>query len=36
VVVTALKEGDTRFKATMNADELNRSVEETEATRIYE
>jgi uncharacterized repeat protein (TIGR01451 family) len=36
VIVTALKEGDTRFKATMNADELNRSVEETEATRIYE
>lgn len=36
VVVTALKQGDTRFKATMNADELNRSVEETEATRIYE
>ena len=36
VVVMALKEGDTRFKATMNADELTRPVEETEATRVYE
>jgi hypothetical protein len=36
VIVTALKEGDVRFKATMNAGELGRSVEETEATRIYE
>jgi len=36
IVVTALREGDTRFKATMNADELNRPVEETEATRVYE
>ena len=36
VVVTALREGDTRFKATMNADELTRPVEETEATRVYE
>jgi len=36
VVVTALKAGDTRFKATMNSDELERSVEETEATRVYE
>ncbi|MBN2137714.1 MAG: DUF11 domain-containing protein [Sedimentisphaerales bacterium] len=36
VVVTALREGDTRFRATMNADELTRPVEETEATRIYE
>jgi uncharacterized repeat protein (TIGR01451 family) len=36
VIVTALKEGDVRFKATMNASELGRSVEETEATRIYE
>ncbi|MBN2270350.1 MAG: DUF11 domain-containing protein [Sedimentisphaerales bacterium] len=36
VIVTALKEGDTRFKTTMNTDELTRPVEETEATRIYE
>ena len=36
VVVTALKEGDTRFKTTMKTDELTRPVEETEATRIYE
>jgi len=36
VIVTAMKEGDTRFKTTMNADELSRPVEETEATRVYE
>jgi len=36
VVVTALKPGDTRFKATINTDELTRPVEETEATRVYE
>jgi hypothetical protein len=36
VIVTALKKGDTRFKTTMNADELTRPVEETEATRVYE
>jgi len=36
VVITAVKPGDTRFKVTMNADELSRPVEETEATRVYE
>jgi len=36
VVVTAVKPGDTRFRATMNTDELTRPVEETEATRVYE
>lgn len=36
VIITALREGDTRFKTTMNADELGRPVEETEATRVYE
>jgi len=36
VVATALSAGDTRFKATMNTDELGRPVEETEATRIYD
>ena len=36
VIITAMKEGDTRFKATMNTDELTRPVEETEATRVYE
>jgi len=36
VIVTAVKEGDTRFKTTMNTDELTRPVEETEATRVYE
>jgi len=36
VIITAMKEGDTRFKTTMNTDELTRPVEETEATRVYE
>lgn len=36
VVVTAVKAGDVRFKATMNTDQLARPVEETEATRIYD
>lgn len=36
VVVTAVKTGDVRFKATMNADQLGRPVEETEATHLYE
>ncbi len=36
VIVTAMKEGDTRFKTTMTADEFGRPVEETEATRVYE
>jgi uncharacterized repeat protein (TIGR01451 family) len=36
VVVTALKPGDIRFKVTMNTDQLDRPVEETEATHLYE
>jgi len=36
VIITAMKEGDTRFKTTMNTNELTRPVEETEATRVYE
>jgi uncharacterized repeat protein (TIGR01451 family) len=36
VVVEAVKAGDVRFKAVMNVDQLTRSVEETEATHIYE
>jgi uncharacterized repeat protein (TIGR01451 family) len=36
MVVTAVKAGDVRFKATMNTDQLARPVEETEATRIYD
>ncbi len=35
VVVQALQPADTRFKVTMNADQLTRSVEETEATHLY-
>ncbi|UCG47390.1 MAG: DUF11 domain-containing protein [Phycisphaerales bacterium] len=35
VVVEAVKPGDVRFKVTMNTDQLTRSVEETEATRVY-
>ena len=35
VNVKAVSEGDVRFKATMNSDELGRSVIETEATRFY-
>ena len=35
VVVRAVEPGDTRFKVTMNSDQLTRPVEETEATRIY-
>ena len=36
VVVEALRPGDIRFKAVMNADQLSRPVEETEATHLYE
>ena len=36
VVVAAVKPGDVRFKATLNTDQLTRSVEETEATHLYE
>jgi uncharacterized repeat protein (TIGR01451 family) len=36
VVGTAVKPGDVRFKVIMNTDQLTRSVEETEATHLYE
>jgi uncharacterized repeat protein (TIGR01451 family) len=36
VVVSAVKPGDVRFKAVLNADQLTRPVEESEATHIYE
>lgn len=36
VVVKAVKAGDVRFKVSMQTDELDRPVEETEATRHYE
>ena len=36
VVVKALTAGDVRFKATMNTDQIDRPVEETEATHLYE
>ena len=36
ITVKALKAGDVRFKATMTTAELGRSVEETEATQLYE
>jgi uncharacterized repeat protein (TIGR01451 family) len=36
VVVSAIKPGDVRFKAVMNADQLTRPVEETESTHVYE
>ena len=36
VVVEAVRPGDVRFKAIMNADQLGRPVEETESTHIYE
>jgi len=35
VVVQALAPADTRFKVTMNADQLTRPVEENEATHLY-
>jgi hypothetical protein len=36
VVVEAVRPGDVRFKAVMNADQLSRPVEKTESTHIYE
>jgi uncharacterized repeat protein (TIGR01451 family) len=36
IVVEAVRPGDVRFKAVMNADQLGRPVEETESTHIYE
>jgi uncharacterized repeat protein (TIGR01451 family) len=36
VTVKALKAGDVRFKAALTTAELERSVEETEATQLYE
>ena len=36
VTVKAIGAGDIRFKTIMNTDQLDRSVEETEATRLYE
>ncbi len=36
IVVAAVKPGDVRFKAVMNADQLTRPVEETESTHVYE
>jgi uncharacterized repeat protein (TIGR01451 family) len=36
VIVEAVRPGDVRFKAIMNADQLTRPVEETEATHLYE
>jgi uncharacterized repeat protein (TIGR01451 family) len=35
ITVRALDEGDVRFKAVMSSDQLDRSVEESEATRFY-
>jgi uncharacterized repeat protein (TIGR01451 family) len=36
VTVKALRPGDVRFRATLTTAELSRSVEETEATQLYE
>lgn len=36
VIVEAVRPGDVRFKASMNADQLTRPVEETESTHIYD
>ena len=36
VVVAAVKPGDVRFKVIMRSDELTRTVEESEATHLYE
>jgi hypothetical protein len=36
VTIKAKAAGDIRFKATMKNDQLDRDVEETEATRFYE
>ncbi|MBI1369548.1 MAG: DUF11 domain-containing protein [Planctomycetes bacterium] len=35
VVVKAVKEGDVRFKVSMNSDQIGRPVEETEATNFF-
>jgi len=35
VVIKAVKEGDVRFRVTMNSDQLDRDVEETESTNFY-
>ena len=35
VVVKAVEQDDTRFKVSMNTDEFERPVEETEATNLY-
>jgi len=36
VVVKAVKAGDVRFKVIMNTDQIDRPVQETEATHLYE
>jgi len=36
IIVNAVKPADTRFRVIMNADQLTRPVEETEATHLYE
>lgn len=36
VVVKSVTPGDTRFKVTLNSDQLRRPVEETESTEVYE
>jgi uncharacterized repeat protein (TIGR01451 family) len=36
VIVEAVRPGDVRFKAILNADQLTRPVEETESTHIYD
>jgi uncharacterized repeat protein (TIGR01451 family) len=36
VVVRAVKPGDVRFRTAMNTDQIQRPVEETEATHLYE
>ena len=36
VVVKAMKAGDVRFKVIMNTDQIDRPVQETEATHLYE
>jgi uncharacterized repeat protein (TIGR01451 family) len=36
VVVKAVKSGDVRFKVIMNTDQIERPVQETEATHLYE
>ncbi|MBN1125088.1 MAG: DUF11 domain-containing protein [Sedimentisphaerales bacterium] len=36
ITIKALKEGDVRFRIVMNSDQLDRDVEETEATNFYQ